>query len=97
MLPKSRVIAALEHHKPDRVPVGEIGVDYTITEQALGHETLYRAKWKEYMAFWQGRREEIVEQYKGTIEVKSKVDVGSKFIIRLPVSAAPKAETAETE
>jgi uroporphyrinogen decarboxylase len=67
MLPKSRVIAALEHRKSDRVPIGEIGVDYTITEQALGHETLYRAKWKEYMAYWQGRREEIVEHYKRDI------------------------------
>jgi hypothetical protein len=67
MQPKSRVIAALEHVTPDRVPVGEIGVDYTITEQALGHPTLYRAKWKEYQAFWQGRRDEIVESYKRDI------------------------------
>ncbi len=67
MLPKSRVIGALEHHKVDRVPVGEIGVDYTITERALGHETLYRAKWKEYQAYWQGRRDEIVENYKRDI------------------------------
>jgi hypothetical protein len=67
MLPKSRMIAALEHRNVDRVPVGEIGVDYTITERALGHETLYRAKWKEYQAYWQGRRDEIVESYKRDI------------------------------
>ncbi len=36
MLPKERVLQALRRHKPDRVPVGEIGVDYPVTEQALG-------------------------------------------------------------
>ena len=44
MLPKERVIAALEFKTPDRIPTGETGIDYTITERALGHHTLYRAK-----------------------------------------------------
>jgi len=35
MLPKERVIAALEFKTPDRIPVGETGVDYPITEAAL--------------------------------------------------------------
>ena len=72
MLPKSRVIAALEHQQPDRVPIGEIGVDYHVTEKALGRETLYRAKWKEYQANWQGRRDEIVESYKRDITALAK-------------------------
>jgi hypothetical protein len=66
------VIAALEHQRPDRVPTGEIGVDYPITEKALGRETLYRAKWKEYQANWQGRRDEIVESYKRDIPALAK-------------------------
>lgn len=74
MLPKSRVIAALDHTQADKVPIGEIGVDYPITERALGRETLYRAKWKEYQAYWQGRREEIVASYKRDI-----VDLTRKF------------------
>jgi hypothetical protein len=44
MLPKERVIAALEFRRPDRIPVGETGIEYPITEQALGHATLYRTK-----------------------------------------------------
>ena len=64
MLPKERMIAALEFTKPDRVPIGETGIDYTITEEALGHPTLYRGKWKEYQALWQGRRDEYVESCK---------------------------------
>lgn len=67
MLPKERVIAALQHSQPDRIPIGEIGVDYTVTEQALGHPTLYRAKWQEYQALWQGRRDEYVASCKRDI------------------------------
>ena len=61
MLPKGRVIAALEFGRPDRVPKGESGIDFPITEEALGHPTLYRAKWREYQAIWEGRRDEYVE------------------------------------
>ncbi len=74
MLPKERVIAALEFKTPDRIPTGETGVDYTITEQALGRPTLYRGKWKEYSALWQGRRDEYVESCKRDI-----VDLARKF------------------
>jgi len=53
MLPKERVIAALEYKTPDRIPVGETGIDYTITEQALGHPTLYRANMrKNHVIYW---------------------------------------------
>jgi len=74
MLPKERVIAALEFKTPDRIPVGETGVDYTITEAGLGRPTLYRAKWKEFTALWQGRRDEYVESCKRDI-----VDLARKF------------------
>lgn len=67
MLPKERVICALERRQPDRVPTGEIGVDYPITEQALGRPTLYRAKWKEYQAIWEGQRDKYVESCKRDI------------------------------
>ena len=63
MLPKSRVIAALEHREPDRVPIGEQGVDWEITDRALGVKTLYRAKWRQYTALWEGRRDEIAESH----------------------------------
>ena len=75
MLPKERVLATLQHREPDRVPTGEIGIDYTITEQALGHPTLYRAKWKEYQALWQGRRDEYVESCKrDLVEIVRKLE-----------------------
>lgn len=63
MLPKERVIAALSHREADRIPIGEMAADYTIVEQAIGRRTYYRSKWREYMAYWQGRRDEIVHSY----------------------------------
>jgi hypothetical protein len=63
MSSKERVIAALEHREPDRVPVGEMAIDFELTERALGRPTLYRSKWSEYTALWNGRRDEIVASY----------------------------------
>lgn len=67
MTAKARVIAALEHREPDRVPVGEMAIDFDITERALGRPTYYRSKWKEYVAEWQGRRDDVVASYKRDI------------------------------
>ncbi len=61
MLPKDRMIAALEHREPDRVPIGEQSIDWEITDRALSVKTLYRAKWRAYTALWEGRRDEIME------------------------------------
>lgn len=63
MLPKNRVIAALQHEEPDRVPTGENAVDYELVEQILGHSTLYNARWRELQALWDGRRDEVVADY----------------------------------
>lgn len=71
---RERVTKTLTHQESDRVPVSGIGVDYTITEEALGRETLHRAKWKQYMALWQGRRDDYVESCKRDI-----VDLVRKF------------------
>ncbi len=64
MTGKERMIAALEHREPDRVPVGEMGIDYPVIEQVLGRETFYRAKTKERRAIWAGRRREVVNSQK---------------------------------
>lgn len=74
MFPKERVIAALEHREGDRVPIGEIGADWEITERAIGRQTYYRSKWREYVAEWEGRRDEVAISYGRDI-----VDVSRKF------------------
>jgi uroporphyrinogen decarboxylase len=70
---KERVATAVALKEPDRVPTGEIGVDYTITEQVLGHKTLYRAKWKEYQALWQGQRDKYVDSCKNDIVALARI------------------------
>ena len=69
MIPKHRVIAALNHEEPDCVPTGENAVDYELVERILGHPTLYNARWRERQALWDGRRAEIVADY-GTAHVE---------------------------
>ncbi len=64
MLPRERVFAALEHREPDRIPWGEHSIDYNVYEDILGRETFVQAKMKETQAFWDGRRDEVVESYK---------------------------------
>ena len=67
MLPKERIIAALKHREGDRVPIGEIAADWEIVEHALGRPTFYRSKWKEWVAEWDGRRDEVVASYQRDI------------------------------
>ena len=43
MTPKQRVIAALKHQEPDRVPTGENAVDGALAVEILGRPTLYNA------------------------------------------------------
>ena len=64
MLPRERVIAALEHQEPDRIPWGECLIDYNVYEDILGRETLLQAKMKQTQAYWDGRRDEVVESCK---------------------------------
>lgn len=63
MLPKERMLAVFSHQEPDRVPIGELASDFEMTERILGHPTYYRSKWKEYVAEWEGRRDEIAYSY----------------------------------
>jgi uroporphyrinogen decarboxylase len=63
MKPRDRVIAALNHREPDRVPTGENAIDYELVERILGHPTLYNARWRELQALWDGRRDEVAADY----------------------------------
>lgn len=67
MTPKQRVLTALRHQEPDRVPTGEFATDYTVMDQALGRKSYWRAKRRYYEALWDGRRDEVVETMKRDI------------------------------
>lgn len=64
MRPKERMLAVLSGEQPDRVPTGELGVDYPITEYVLKRPTFYRAKYREKSALWARKRNEVVASQK---------------------------------
>lgn len=64
MTGKDRLRKALAHQEPDRVPVGEMGIDSPIIEDLLGHSTYYRAQGKERQAIWAGERDKVVTSQK---------------------------------
>ncbi|HIE08450.1 MAG TPA: hypothetical protein EYP65_01210 [Armatimonadetes bacterium] len=61
MTRKEQVLFALSHREPDRVPVMDI-FDREIAEQVLGRPSFWRAHFKEIRAYWEGRRDEVVEK-----------------------------------
>ena len=81
---KERVRRALAHEPVDRVPIGFFAIDFDTVEKVLGHETYLRAKAKCQIAFWEGRRDEVVQSWKeDTIELYRRLD----FIDIVNVSA----------
>jgi hypothetical protein len=63
MTPKQRVVAALKHSQPDRVPTGENLIDGKMAEAVLGRPLLFNMGWREMQAVWNGQREEVVRDY----------------------------------
>ncbi|MBT4483387.1 MAG: hypothetical protein HOC71_06890 [Candidatus Latescibacteria bacterium] len=60
---------------PDRVPWGEFSIDFDTVAKVIGHETYYRAKARSQFAFWEGRRDEVVQSWKEDgIEFFKKID-----------------------
>ena len=85
MLPRERVFAAIEHREADRVPWGEHSIDYNVYEDILGRETLVQAKMRETRAYWEGRRDEVVECIKrDRLELIRALDMDIVFVSRVP-------------
>ncbi|MFH1571655.1 MAG: uroporphyrinogen decarboxylase family protein [Gemmatimonadota bacterium] len=85
MLPRERVFAALEHREPDRIPWGEHSIDYNVYEDILGRPTLVQAKMKETLAYWEGRRDEVVECTKrDRLDLIRALEMDIVFVGRVP-------------
>ena len=63
MTSKERVNAILNKQIPDRVPWGEWAVDFDTVGKIIGRDTYYRAKAKSQFAFWEGRRDEVIQSW----------------------------------
>ncbi len=72
---KERVLCTLDHKEPDRVPVGEWGIDHDTVEKVIGRNTYWRNRKKATLALWAGKRDEVVESYKkDLVELIEKLD-----------------------
>ena len=61
---KERVLTTINHREPDRVPVGEYGIDHDHVSKILGRHTYWRNRRDETIAIWEGRRGEVMESLK---------------------------------
>jgi uroporphyrinogen decarboxylase len=66
---KERVLAALNHTEPDRVPMGEMAFDHSLIEHCTGKVSYWRpfSNAKAQIAIWEGRRDEVVESWKEAV------------------------------
>lgn len=64
MYSKERVLESIRHREPDRVPVGEMGIDHDHISRILGRHTYWRNRKDTTLALWDGRRDEAVESMK---------------------------------
>lgn len=64
MTSKERVIKTIQHEEPDRVPVGEWGIDHDHVSNIIGRHTYWRNRKDTTLALWDNRRDEVVESMK---------------------------------
>ncbi|MCI0514172.1 uroporphyrinogen decarboxylase family protein [candidate division KSB1 bacterium] len=64
MTSKERVQTVLNGQIPDRVPIAEFAIDFDTVEKIIGHETYHRAKARSRIAFWEGRRAEVIQSWR---------------------------------
>ena len=64
MTSKERVLMAISHQEADRVPLGEWQFGPEIINPVIGRETLAFAGLKSAQAYWEGRRDDVVEDWK---------------------------------
>ncbi|MGI5894506.1 MAG: uroporphyrinogen decarboxylase family protein [Candidatus Merdivicinus sp.] len=64
MTSKERVQKTIAHQEPDRVPIGEWGIDHDHVSRIIGHHTYWRNRKETTLALWEGRRDEVVESLK---------------------------------
>lgn len=70
-----RVIEAVNFREPDRVPLGEWGIDHDHVTRIIGHHTYWRNRKDTTIALWEGKRDEVVESLKNDcVELTDKLD-----------------------
>ncbi len=91
MTPRERVKAALRFEEPDRVPLACYAIDCDTASRVLGRHTFIRDKAGQRIAFWEGRRDEVVEGLIRDIpELFEKLDIYDLIHLRKIAIVPPK-------
>ncbi len=91
MTSRERVKAALRFEEPDKVPLATYAIDADIASKVLDRETYIRNKAGQTIAFWEGRRDEVVESLKVDIpELYAKLDIYDLIHLRKIAIVPPK-------
>ncbi|NLV75290.1 MAG: hypothetical protein GXY52_11520 [Chloroflexi bacterium] len=73
---RTRARTAIAGGVPDKVPLGDFAIDFDTAERILGRSTYHRAKARCMQAYWEGRRDEVVQSLiADTIELYQKLDI----------------------
>jgi len=75
MTSKERMLTTISHEEPDRVPVGEWQFGKEIIEPILKRKSLFFAGLDTIQAYWQGRRDEVIDDWKkGLVELTTQLN-----------------------
>ncbi len=99
MTSRERVLLTINHREPDRIPLGEWGIDHDHVEKILGKEvSLWRNRRLETLFLWENRRDELVrlmrEDYEALVEALD-YDIITLGLVP-PRNAAPRTMPRET-
>ncbi len=84
---KRAVRNVLEHAQPEFIPLGTYAIDNDTVERIIGHKTYVRDKAGIRIAYWEGRRDEVVQSLKqDSVELFKKLDC---IDVIIPFKEAP--------
>jgi hypothetical protein len=91
MTSRERVKAAIRFEEPDRVPLACYAIDCDTASRVLGRESFIRNKAAQRIAYWEGRRDEVVEGLIRDIpELFQKLDIYDLIHLRKIAVVPPK-------
>lgn len=91
MTSRERVKAAIRFEEPDKVPLAVYAIDCDTASRVLGRHTYIRDKAGQQIAFWEGRRDEVVESLIQDIpDIFQKLDIYDLIHLRKIAIVPPK-------
>ena len=94
MTSRELVEATIARRETSRVPLGLYAVDHDTVSRVIGRPTYVRNKVETQIAFWEGRRDEVVESWKhDSVEFFRKIDCADLILFKEAMLLPPKDYT----